>query len=167
MTWSRRHSVSPPRSALVSRSAFSPASGHRRARSRSTLARGGAAALGRARIGRSRRYPRRRGVSEVPLRASLTAIEFYPAAESELLAAARYYEEQAENLGLDFLAAVEATCKRILQFGDIGRPFGDRLRRVLVPRFPYGVICRKEDNRTFIIAVANLYRSPGSWRSRT
>jgi plasmid stabilization system protein ParE len=97
----------------------------------------------------------------------LSGIEFHPEAESELLAGARYYEEQAENLGLDFLAAVEASCERILQFPDIGRPFGDRLRRILVPRFPYGVIYRTEGNRTFIVAVANLYRRPGYWRTRT
>ena len=32
---------------------------------------------------------------------------------AELLAAARYYEEQAENLGSDSVAAVERTCDRL------------------------------------------------------
>lgn len=57
----------------------------------------------------------------------MSGIEFHPEAESELLAGARHYEEQAQKLGLDFLAAVEASCERILQFPDIGRPFGNRL----------------------------------------
>ena len=56
----------------------------------------------------------------------MTSVDFHPEAEAELLAAARYYEEQAQNLGLDFLDAVEATCDRILEFPDIGREFGDR-----------------------------------------
>ncbi len=97
----------------------------------------------------------------------MTRVEFHPEAESELLAGARYYEAQAENLGLDFIAAVEATCERIVQFPRGGRPFGGRLRRVLVLRFPYGVIYRTGDSRTVVVAVANLYRRPGYWRSRT
>jgi plasmid stabilization system protein ParE len=93
--------------------------------------------------------------------------EFHPEAEAELLAAARYYEDQAENLGLDFLAAVEATCERVLQFPELGSPFGARVRRVLVPRFPYGVVYRFEGTRLRVVAVANLYRRPGYWRVRT
>ena len=97
----------------------------------------------------------------------MTSVNFHPEAEAELLAAARYYEEQAENLGLDFLDAVEATCDRVLQFPDIGREFGGRLRRVLVPRFPFGLIYRMDANGLLVLAVANLYRRPGYWRRRT
>jgi hypothetical protein len=32
------------------------------------------------------------------------SVEFHPEAESEFIAAARYYEGHAENLGLDFIA---------------------------------------------------------------
>jgi len=96
----------------------------------------------------------------------LTRVDFHPAAEAELLAAARYYEEQAQNLGLDFLDAVEATCDRLLEFPGIGREFGDRLKRVLVPRFPFGLIYRFDGNRLVVLAVANLYRRPGYWRGR-
>ena len=97
----------------------------------------------------------------------MTRIEFHPEAEAELLAAARYYEGQALNLGLEFLGAVEATCERVLDFPDLGLPFGRRLRRVLVPRFPYGVIYRREADRIWVVAVANLYRRPGYWRARS
>jgi len=97
----------------------------------------------------------------------LTIVEFHPEAEADLLAAARYYEEQAQNLGLDFLDAVEATCDRILEFPDIGREFGDLLRRVLVPSFPFGLIYRVDRNRLLVLAVANLYRRPGYWRGRS
>jgi toxin ParE1/3/4 len=97
----------------------------------------------------------------------LTDVEFHPEAEAELLAAARHYEDQAENLGLDFLAAVEEPCERVLQFPELGPPFGAHLRRVLVPRFPYGVIYNLERARLVVIAVASLYRRPGYWRART
>jgi plasmid stabilization system protein ParE len=97
----------------------------------------------------------------------LTRVDFHPEAEAELLAAARYYEDHAENLGLDFLTAVEATCARALGFPEIGHSFGPRLRRILVPRFPFGLLYRLESDRLLVVAVANLYRGPGYWRSRT
>jgi hypothetical protein len=34
-------------------------------------------------------------------------VEFHPEAEAELITAAQYYEEQAQNLGSDFVSAVQ------------------------------------------------------------
>jgi len=95
------------------------------------------------------------------------SVEFHPEAESELTAAARYYEGQAENLGLAFIAAVQGMNQRILEHPESGRSFGLRLRRVLVPRFPYGLLYRIEPQRILIVAVAHLHRRPGYWRSRS
>jgi plasmid stabilization system protein ParE len=95
------------------------------------------------------------------------SVEFHPEAESEFVSAARFYEDQAENLGLDFVAAVQGTYRRILEYPESGRPFGHRLRRVLVPRFPYGLLYRVEPQRIFIVAVAHIHRRPGYWRSRS
>ncbi len=36
----------------------------------------------------------------------MRSIEFHPEAEVELISAARYYEDQTENLGLEFVSAV-------------------------------------------------------------
>ena len=96
----------------------------------------------------------------------MRSVEFHPEAESEFLSAARYYEDEAENLGLDFVAAVQGTYQRILEYPESGRPFGHRLRRVLVPRFPYGLLYRVEPERLLVVAVAHLQRRPGYWRSR-
>ncbi len=93
-------------------------------------------------------------------------VEFHPEAEAEFLSAARRFEEQTENLGADFIAAVERTYRRVLLFPESGRAYGRRLRRVLVPRFPYGLLYRVEPERIFIVAVAHLSRRPGYWRSR-
>lgn len=96
----------------------------------------------------------------------MTAVQLHPEAEAELLAAARYYEEQAQNLGLDSITAVEASCAQLAQFPEVGRPFGNRLRRFLVPHFPYGILYRKQGECLTIVAVANLHRRPDYWRSR-
>ncbi len=96
----------------------------------------------------------------------MTDVAFHPEAEAELLAAARYYEDQAEGLGVEFLDAVEATCDRVRDLPEIGHAFGARLRRLLVPRFPYAMIYQVDSEKIWIVAVANLYRIPGYWRSR-
>jgi plasmid stabilization system protein ParE len=94
------------------------------------------------------------------------SVAFHPEAQAEFMAAARYYEAQAENLGFDFISAVEATYRRLVTFPESGRPFGSRLRRVLVPGFPYGLIYRTEPDRVLVVAVAHVRRRPGYWRSR-
>ncbi len=93
-------------------------------------------------------------------------VEFHPEAEAELLAGARYYEGEAQNLGADFLAAVESVCARLCEFPDLGHPFGPRLRRLLVPRFPYGVIYHVRGEQIRVVAVANLHRRPNYWHGR-
>lgn len=44
----------------------------------------------------------------------MRSVAFHPEAQAEFIAAARYYESQAENLGLDFISAVEATYRRLV-----------------------------------------------------
>ena len=97
----------------------------------------------------------------------MRSVAFHPEADAEFLATARYYEGQAENLGLDFIAAVQRTYQRLAAFPESGHPFGSRLRRALVPGFPYGLIYRVESECLFIVAVAHLHRRPGYWRVRT
>ena len=41
----------------------------------------------------------------------MKSVAFHP--EAEFIAAARYYEDQVHNLGLDFVSAAEATYQRL------------------------------------------------------
>ena len=93
-------------------------------------------------------------------------VRFHPEATAELSAAARYYEREAAGLGADFLDLVESGYSRVQQFPELGRPFGTRLRRLALPRFPYSLIYRVADESIFIVPVANQYRRPGYWRER-
>ncbi len=54
----------------------------------------------------------------------MKSVEFHPEAEAEFIAAARYYEDQTENLGLDFISAVERSYQRLMTFPESGHPFG-------------------------------------------
>jgi hypothetical protein len=40
-------------------------------------------------------------------------VEFHPAADSELRAAAKYYNDRVSGLGAEFLAEVEKACLRL------------------------------------------------------
>lgn len=93
-------------------------------------------------------------------------VEFHPEAQNEFASAARFYEDQRHGLGLDFTLTIQRTYERLLEFPAAGAPFGRRLKRVLVPKFPYGLLYRVEADRIYIIAVMHLHRRPGYWRSR-
>ena len=92
--------------------------------------------------------------------------EFHPEAQDEFTSAARFYEDQRRGLGLDFALTIQRSCERLVESPIAGAPFGRRLRRVLVPKFPYGLLYRVEAERSYIVAVMHLQRRPGYWRSR-
>jgi toxin ParE1/3/4 len=94
------------------------------------------------------------------------SVEFHPAAQAEVVSAAEFYEHQSSGLGLDFIQMVQRTHERIQESPSIGHRFGRRLRRLLLPKFPYGLLYRVEPERIYIVAVMHLRRRPGYWRSR-
>ncbi len=96
----------------------------------------------------------------------MSRVEFHEEARAEFIEAALRYESQAPDLGQDFVTLVERTYTRLQDFPDIGRPFGRRIRRILVPRFPYALLYRATPDLILIVAVMHLRRRPGYWRSR-
>ena len=93
-------------------------------------------------------------------------VQFHPAAQLEFIAAARFYERHTEGLGRQFISVVQHTYERLVEQPAIRRRFGHRLRRVLVPKFPYGLLYRIDADRIYILAVMHLHRRPKYWRSR-
>jgi plasmid stabilization system protein ParE len=93
-------------------------------------------------------------------------VTFHAEAEAELVAAAAGYELHTSGLGEEFLAEVERATRALALYPKIGHRFSRRLRRVLVRRFPYGLLYRIEANAVRIVAVAHLRRRPGYWRHR-
>ena len=96
----------------------------------------------------------------------MRSVEFHPGAQDEFISAAQFYESQTNGLGFDFILTVQRTYEGLLDFPATGPPFGRRLRRLLVPKFPYGLVYRVEPERIYIVAVMHLHRRPGYWRSR-
>jgi hypothetical protein len=67
-------------------------------------------------------------------------VVFHPEAEAEMVAAAEFYESNSSGLGLDFIAEVERATRALVTYPRIGHRFSRRVRRVLVQRFPYGLL---------------------------
>jgi hypothetical protein len=63
-------------------------------------------------------------------------VEFHPAADSELRAAAKYYNDRVSGLGAEFLAEVEKVCLRLGEHQALGPRLDADHRRLALRRFP-------------------------------
>jgi toxin ParE1/3/4 len=93
-------------------------------------------------------------------------IRFLAAAAAELSAAVDRYEAEREGLGLDFATEIERFAQQLLQHPNSGTAHTSNTRRVVLGRFPYGVVYRVGVSDITIIAIAHHRRRPGYWRSR-
>jgi toxin ParE1/3/4 len=98
-------------------------------------------------------------VSERPVR-------FLAATRVELRRAADRYDTQVPGLGDEFAAEVESVIAQVISHPEIGAPFLAGTRRVLVRRFPFGLVYRIWEEQLVVIAVAHQQRRPGYWLRR-
>jgi hypothetical protein len=80
--------------------------------------------------------------------------------------AAVYYDDCRGELGSEFLDEVEAMFSLIKAHFEIGRMIGHSCRRMLLVRFPYGVIYRERGDILYVVAIMHLKREPGYWLDR-
>jgi len=93
-------------------------------------------------------------------------VEFHPAAEQELDAAAEYYEGLQEDLGQRLLDEVEGVCALIAEYPVIGRRVDQLHRSVPLRRFPFVLFYRTQGSHLQVVAVAHKRKRPGYWRVR-
>lgn len=92
--------------------------------------------------------------------------EFHPEAAEEFEAAVDWYEAREIGLGLDFAAEIHAAIQRAAAMPDAWTRLTGNVRRVLVNRFPYGVLYEPVNTRLFVLAIMHLRREPGYWIAR-
>jgi plasmid stabilization system protein ParE len=89
-----------------------------------------------------------------------------PEAETELVRARDWYEEQQPGLGREFLSCVDEALQRIER---TPRGFAENykhVRQTLVRRFPY-IICYIFDGKSVnVLAVFHGHRDPNEWKRR-
>lgn len=93
-------------------------------------------------------------------------VKFHPDAESEMLAAAAYYEEQQPDLGRRFLASIQDSVNRIVLNPHLYPTVDLDVRLCLTKTFPFGVLFRDQSRHIVIMAVMHQRRDPEYWKSR-
>ena len=93
-------------------------------------------------------------------------VVFHPEAEAELVAAAQFYDSHSPGLGVDFIAEVERAARAVATYPRIGRQFSKRLRRLVIFRFPFGLLYEIGVEQVRVVAVAHVRRRPGYWHHR-
>ena len=69
-------------------------------------------------------------------------VEFHPAADAELRAAAAFYQARVPGLGDDFLKEVERVCSLLGAHQSLGPRLDVEHHRLSLRRFPFGLIYR-------------------------
>ena len=93
--------------------------------------------------------------------------ELFEEAEAELREAAAFYGGAAAGLREAFLGEFERVLGLALEFPALGAPYEAGTRRLLLARFPYGIVYRERSaERLEVVAVMHLRREPGYWHGR-
>ena len=94
-------------------------------------------------------------------------VRFRARAETDLLEACAWHDEEQPGLGDRFATAVENTIDQIAE-RPLAYPRVDgETRRAIVRRFPYNVFFRVYPRDIAILAIVHSSRNPDRWRSRS
>jgi plasmid stabilization system protein ParE len=87
---------------------------------------------------------------------------FHPAFEVELIAAARYLDQQRHDFGRLFIDEVEAAIELIMQAPETWRPWRGDIRRFLLSRFRYTIRyrIRRDEDLVEFLSVTHAARHP-------
>lgn len=90
-------------------------------------------------------------------------LKFSSRALCEIGEAQEWYELQCTGLGDEFIAAMELQLKRLEQAPLLYAEVIPKVRRALLPRFPYGLFYAVRGNLVHILAVLHDARNPKRW----
>jgi plasmid stabilization system protein ParE len=95
-----------------------------------------------------------------------TKVEIHPEALAEAEAAASWYAERDRSASQSFVRELARAKQRIAEAPERWPLHLEGTRRLLLRRFPYGVVYRVSGQGVLIVAVAHHRRRPGYWRAR-
>ncbi len=94
-------------------------------------------------------------------------VSYHPEAADEYEEAIAYYEDCQTGLGKQLSQEIDAAIKLILAFPTAWTMLEGEIRRILVRRFPFGLLYISRNDEIYILAVMNLNRNPNYWKNRT
>jgi plasmid stabilization system protein ParE len=90
-------------------------------------------------------------------------VKFSSRALREIGEAREWYELQSAGLGDEFIVALESRIELVMQTPLIYSEIMPRIRRALLPRFPFGVFYVTSGELIHILAVIHDAGNPGKW----
>lgn len=93
-------------------------------------------------------------------------VVFLLAAEVDIQCAYNLLEDFSEGFGDRFIASLEEAVEQIARFPLSCRLVVEDYRRLLLPRFPYGLFYVVESGRIVVHAVMDLRQNPETIRHR-
>jgi len=84
-----------------------------------------------------------------------------PEAERDLNEAYRWYEQQFDGLGQEFVICIDAVLSVIRRTPKISPKIYKDIRRALIRRFPYGIFYIFERDKVIVLAFLHTRRDPG------
>ena len=99
----------------------------------------------------------------------MSRLVYLPEARLEVLEAVTYYHDCCpEGLAAEFYRELNRAEEQILMQPEFWRPVGERHRRKLLNRFPYGLVYHPlGDGVLEVVALTHLSRKPGYWHGRS
>jgi toxin ParE1/3/4 len=90
-------------------------------------------------------------------------VKFSRRALHELGKAHDWYESKSVGLGFEFSAAVELQILRVAQAPQHFAEIIPKVRRALLPRFPYGIFFAVRGDLVHVLATLHEARNPKRW----
>ena len=94
-------------------------------------------------------------------------VVFHPDASEEYGEAYAWYAVRSERVADRFEKEIASALERIVEAPKRWPAYDEMHRKLLLRRFPYLVVYREYDGRTWVVAVAHAHRRPGYWKDRT
>ncbi len=91
---------------------------------------------------------------------------FTAEAEADVEEAFEWYEAQRPGLGAAFRRALDIAVAAVENHAEAYAVIHRSTRRVLLPRFPYGLYYRVLEQNIVVVACMHAKRHPRTWRSR-
>ncbi len=96
----------------------------------------------------------------------MVEVVFLLAAEMDVQAAYEWFDAQREGRGDQFLSHLKALESLLIKNPRMGVSVDSKIRKLLMPRFDYGIFYTIEGERIMVAAVLDLRRDPYFIRSR-
>jgi plasmid stabilization system protein ParE len=93
-------------------------------------------------------------------------LTYHPEAEAELIDSAKFYENRAATLGVQFLDAVDRAIRIIQDDPKRGRVLRGDVRSHMLKRFPFSIYYRIQLGELRILAFQHHSRRPAYWKNR-